>query len=77
MLHRITWKLSVGIIGLLALMLSIGVYVLQPISTAQAQTEPPASPTGHAHDHSSSSETSSEDVDLPNATFPITSPTIT
>jgi manganese oxidase len=38
---------------------------LQPASTAQAQTEPPASPTAHAHDHSSSTEASSEEVDLP------------
>lgn len=63
--HRFSVKFSIGIIGLLALMLSIGVSVWQPVSTAQAQTEPPASPAAHAHDHSSSSETLAEEVDLP------------
>jgi hypothetical protein len=65
MIHRTPRKFAIGLIGILALMLSIGVSIWQPVSTAQAQTEPPASPTAHAHDHSSSAETSSEEVDLP------------
>ncbi|MBX2999011.1 MAG: multicopper oxidase domain-containing protein [Caldilineaceae bacterium] len=58
---RTPGKFSIAIIGILALMLSIGVYLFGSTPTAQAQTEP----TPHAHDHSSPAAPSSEEVDLP------------
>lgn len=65
MSQRLSWKFTVPIVGIVALMLSIGVSLFGSAPAAQAQTGATASPTAHAHNHSSAEASSSTEADLP------------